>query len=359
MKYEFFDREQLRQEGLAHAQIPEIFKRSVGEHHAERWVCTSPKFRPLRDMLALSREDNTVKFFDRLKRDAGVQQFILAPELAYEATKLARQVSEDPELVKRLMPKVMTPYPSVCVELPVTDQVRAIRASVLPGQLEVQRVGAYITTTDGGDAGLTYTFIPYYEFTNGCVCASPVVVMHNSNNSDYDSGEMPIGLAMKMLNYDMVWIATFHPHDWSTLSGRNIPVDRVWKTFSSADFKGAAAETVDEVPVLFFAWLVLVNSKSGITPTKVAGKLPPPRLGKRQQRERERSAYTVLCLSDLEQADPTGLVSSRAAASAHRVRGHFKARKRGVFWWRPHVRGVGDIIERGAYKVQSVRDTAN
>lgn len=351
MEFEYRDRAQLRQEALDEIKnktIPEELKQCVGENHEERWVCTSSKFRPLRDILALSRHAPTQKFYERLRQNKETQQFILAPELALETTKLAKQLAKDYELVKRLLPKVMPPYPSVCVEMPITEQVQSLRNPALPGEFFMRRVGAYITTTDDGDAGVTFTFTPYYESIDGSVAVAPVMLVHNSKN---DTPAM--GLPVLMSNFNMRWVATLHPDEWVAVAKQNIPFEKLRDVFAGAVFRAAANETVDEIPTLFFAWLVLINSKSGITPTKIEGKLPPATLSKRQRRKRERSAYTVLCLSDLEQSDTAGVVTPRSAVSAHRVRGHFKARKRGVFWWRPHVRGVGDVVEREAYKVNS------
>lgn len=44
--------------------------------------------------------------------------------------------------------------------------------------------------------------------------------------------------------------------------------------------------------------------------------------------------------------------SERAAARLHVVRGHFKVRKTGVFWWTPHPRGAGrSEVKRQEYRV--------
>lgn len=44
---------------------------------------------------------------------------------------------------------------------------------------------------------------------------------------------------------------------------------------------------------------------------------------------------------------------NRAGSKTHVVRGHFKVRKEGVFWWNAHVRGDGKLAERTAYEVRS------
>ena len=43
---------------------------------------------------------------------------------------------------------------------------------------------------------------------------------------------------------------------------------------------------------------------------------------------------------------------SRSASRTHIVRGHFKVRKQGVFWWNPHVRGEGAKPSRQALRCE-------
>lgn len=38
--------------------------------------------------------------------------------------------------------------------------------------------------------------------------------------------------------------------------------------------------------------------------------------------------------------------------TAHLVRGHFKRRKTGTFWWKPHIAGSGELKKRDAYIVK-------
>ena len=42
--------------------------------------------------------------------------------------------------------------------------------------------------------------------------------------------------------------------------------------------------------------------------------------------------------------------------SAHLVRGHFKQRKNGLFWWNPFVRGSGKLNKREAYEVTTLEE---
>ncbi|HEY3919172.1 MAG TPA: hypothetical protein VGL83_15380 [Stellaceae bacterium] len=48
------------------------------------------------------------------------------------------------------------------------------------------------------------------------------------------------------------------------------------------------------------------------------------------------------------------IASGTTAATArrqHLVRGHFKVRKSGIYWWSPYVRGTGEAVLRAAYIV--------
>ena len=44
--------------------------------------------------------------------------------------------------------------------------------------------------------------------------------------------------------------------------------------------------------------------------------------------------------------------SDRRASDRHWVRGHWKTRDTGMFWWDCHLRGVGEIVERAGYVVE-------
>ena len=44
---------------------------------------------------------------------------------------------------------------------------------------------------------------------------------------------------------------------------------------------------------------------------------------------------------------------SRQQAEMHLVRGHFKVRKSGVYWWSPHPRGAGTLRRRKTYEVHA------
>jgi len=98
--------------------------------------------------------------------------------------------------------------------------------------------------------------------------------------------------------------------------------------------------------------VTLMNARNGITRTVMPAIKPPAGAGKKTKREKSRSKFTVVSLSDVEQVDSEGKVTPRNLPSAHKVRGHFKRKKKGLYWWRPHVRGLGQLQEREAYVVK-------
>ena len=61
--------------------------------------------------------------------------------------------------------------------------------------------------------------------------------------------------------------------------------------------------------------------------------------------------YTYVRFSGVEYSGSERKGSSCAKA-AHLVRGHFKRRKTGTFWWKPHIAGSGELKKRDAYIVK-------
>ena len=113
-------------------------------------------------------------------------------------------------------------------------------------------------------------------------------------------------------------------------------------------------ESATEIPCLMFASYLLLSCKSGVGRTKVPARTPPKgaKLGGKKQKAYSASAYTLLHLEEIESATTEGVVSRRSDISAHYVRGHFKQRKSGIYWWNSFVRGNGEPRKREAYLVE-------
>ena len=80
------------------------------------------------------------------------------------------------------------------------------------------------------------------------------------------------------------------------------------------------------------------------------------KLGGRKQKAYSASSYTLLHLEEIESVTTEGAISRRLDISAHYVRGHFKQRRSGVYWWNSFVRGVGEPRKRQAYLVKETGD---
>jgi hypothetical protein len=105
-------------------------------------------------------------------------------------------------------------------------------------------------------------------------------------------------------------------------------------------------------PVL--GMLILLNSKNCVSMIPAE---PPAALNKARVK-RGRSplvSYTNVSINlgrrDGRQAEAHGM--SAAEVRQHLVRGHFKIRKTGVYWWRNHIRGVAGAVEHKSYRVSA------
>jgi hypothetical protein len=97
-----------------------------------------------------------------------------------------------------------------------------------------------------------------------------------------------------------------------------------------------------------FMWESVINCKSGITATKVVPRATGKVVLGRRKKIIASAEYTVISLSAVECVS-NGQTNQRADVEAHMVRGHFKKRKHGVYWWSPFIRGTGELKQRKGY----------
>lgn len=99
------------------------------------------------------------------------------------------------------------------------------------------------------------------------------------------------------------------------------------------------------------AFIVMLNAKGAVATQKddlsrlnrrrIAAKKPPLR----------EFVVTRLNLSKGRAERGAAMGLSREASRRHLVRGHFKVRKSGIYWWSPFVRGIGGVVPRERYAV--------
>lgn len=321
--------------------------KAVGPDPFTRWDSRQPTFKPLRDVLGYSKDPFDQEMYSFLNRPE-VQQFVISPELAYEVFKLNNSFIDDDNEFKYLLPKARPPYAECCVEIPITKPIaEQMLSHPKPNEDEpIRRIGAYIKTLQRDDESFMHVVYMYYEFMTGAVQTSILSYVYNENH------EVDGLFQLKFSNLDSTWNAGLNPMINKGYAKYGKKIEDILEFIGGEDaFKISVMDTVYDIPLLFFSWLFLLNSKSGITSKSVPTRKVPSAYGKKHKIQRGRSAYTIVALEDIEYINDDNLVCNRELIIAHRVRGHFKQKKHGIYWWRPHVRGKGDLIEREGYKV--------
>lgn len=106
--------------------------------------------------------------------------------------------------------------------------------------------------------------------------------------------------------------------------------------------------------VAFFLLDFLNRSRSGLKKHVVTPKLTvKDKMNGGKKRGARR--YTHIYLDKVEYIKNDAPVM-RTDMQAHMVRGHFKRKKNGIFWWNPFVRGRGKLNKREAYIVKESPD---
>jgi hypothetical protein len=137
-------------------------------------------------------------------------------------------------------------------------------------------------------------------------------------------------------------------------SKSKVPQNIFFEAMSSPEAKQHLQEAASELPLLLFACSMLLNCKSGVTKTKVNKQTPKVSgLGKRMRTLMSASEYTVMHITAIENVSTSnGDITTQHNIDAHYVRGHFKQRKKGVYWWNPFIRGTGEPRRRTGYIVK-------
>ncbi len=298
------------------------------------------------------------KFFDRVtsneyglpvefrhnvpKKD--VQTFILSPEVALSAEMLVRSKSfKMPTLTELHMP-----YPHTVIEYPLTEDIRKLRHNgLINGIVEIIRIGAYIHEINEG----VFTCLPYWEFIDGRIQHSFFTFLFGMNAL----GALKVSLSSRVNGDDAVDCNIIPCVSFIVAAEKaGVPPERFKQLFEAPETQQHIREAATEIPCLMFASYLLLSCKSGVGRTKVPARIPPKgtKLGGKKQKAYSASAYTLLYLEEIENATTEGVVSRRSDISAHYVRGHFKQRKSGIYWWNSFVRGNGEPRKREAYLVE-------
>ena len=275
------------------------------------------------------------------------QVFVISPEIAVAAEEMIRSKSFKLPDVSELR----FPYMDMAIELPLTEEVRKIRANTkgeqVSGTHEVDWIAVHIHVSEKGFVYCT----PYYSFIEGAM--EPSMFSYVLGGDDLP---MPSAAVRTPGNYDNPVVFKVSPSrtllEMAVRTG--IPPERIKDFYETPQTNRMISEGICEMPLLLFACSVLLNCKTGITKTVVPPKKPPVgvKFGAKKRNFHSHGGYTLLHLSEIENVAPDGSITKRADIAAHYVRGHFKQRKSGVYWWSSFVRGTGELRKRSAYVVK-------
>jgi hypothetical protein len=274
-----------------------------------------------------------------------VQTFVLSPEVALSAEMLVRSKSfKMPSLAELHMP-----YPHTVIEYPLTKDIRKLRHNgTINGIVEITRVGAYIREISEG----VFTCLPYWEFIDGRIQHSFFTFLFGMGAV----GALKVSLSPNVNAPGAAVYANILPCT-SFLKAAikaGVTPDRLQHILQAPETGQHIREAASEIPCLMFASYLLLSCKSGVGRTKVPARVPLKgmKLGGKKQKAYSASSYTLLHLEEIETVAFDGSISRRSDISAHYVRGHFKQRRSGVYWWNSFVRGNGEPRKREAYLVK-------
>lgn len=272
------------------------------------------------------------------------QIFIFSPETALAAENLTRSES----FIFPAAEDIHLPYESMAVEIPMTPEIQALRKDVTGGMVRIVRMGAFLRLANKNLRTVMCT--PYWEFEDGRIQQSAFSFIYG-NSPDIIPKFLLCITNKKELVTEVGYLPDVGLTDAAAKS--KVPHDVFFQAMNSPEAKQHLEEAASEVPLLLFACSMLLNCKSGVTKTKVNKQTPKVSgLGKRMQKLMSASEYTVMHITAIETVSSSnGNITTKHDIDAHYVRGHFKQRKKGVYWWNPFIRGTGEPRIRTGYLV--------
>jgi len=125
------------------------------------------------------------------------------------------------------------------------------------------------------------------------------------------------------------------------------------KSYMELSFKGVDCSMIAVLRAFAFTLVRTGVTHVPMQATAIEKRRSPT--GKVTKRPRKYN-FTTVVLNAVEQVRGRS-IEPIEHRSAHLVRGHFKQRKSGLFWWNPFVRGKGKLNKREAYEVTTLEET--
>lgn len=285
------------------------------------------------------------------------QVFVLSPEVALAAEKLLRS----PTFKFTDISEWHIPYDHIAIEYPITEEIATnYRTTATGDNVEpIVIIGAYIEEFSNSSIGARgFKFTPYWQYKNGRIQFSlfSFILGGTDEALKAELDRMFPKVVLDAKHYSCKNVEAYVVPSMATLCAMykaGLPPDALEKLVGNQAAITHMREGAVEIPSLLFACNMLINCKSGVKKTYVPERRPKiSGLGKRLRNKLSASAYTVLHLSAIETVEEDGTIKSKLDTAAHYVRGHFKQRKHGVYWWSPFIRGTGEPRKREAYIVE-------
>lgn len=291
--------------------------------------------------------------------DASTEVFVFSDETALAIESLVRSKTfalPQPDTLR-------LPYKNMVVELPLTEDVQRLRGDAeTAGAQPIARVAAIIRETGEGEDRLI-SFTPFWQYAMGQIGMSVATFIVGTHLPEMLS-QYRLQL-MAAENHASSTVVAFIPSPTVVhmMQTSGVPPEAAVGMFDTLVTQAPHMITqgASEIAALLFASSLLLTCRSGVStyavPVVVAsGCSYPGKLGQRKRAERSRDRFTRVYLTALEQVDADGSVQPASDRQAHYVRGHFKQRASGVFWWNPFVRGSGELRNRAAYIVTGAKN---
>jgi hypothetical protein len=286
-------------------------------------------------------------------KTSDTQVFVLSDEVAMAAQLLAADARS---VIPLDLSGIKLPYPKIAIEFTLSKELQELRlkqsqrfgAVRIDGEYDIDVVGLHASKIGGGAVLLQmYWRYPSPQYVE----VSPLALVINKG-PDFDWPHQKLEMRHPQDTSVAVPLAAVVSPTWlAGMPKQDLP--NLISAFKDGDmFARMAKEAIDELPTSLFSALMLINCKSGITAARIPERRAPSGYGKKLKRKYSIPAYTVLALTEVESVSPGGLVQKRTDFAAHYVRGHFKVRKSGVYWWNSFIRGSGTPRQRRAYIVK-------
>lgn len=332
------------------------------------------------------------------------QRFVITEDVRDAVKDL---LTSRPSAMYSALPYARPPFERCWIEWPTPNQPEPKHAI----RIRTKRVGAMITAEQGSNCG-AFKFYTVWSYDVGDSFARWNEVLKDEKRAQIiaDNHKSGIGVSILQVGFDFTdlesdtptkyfqgWHSPPGSKDWSDEQLRKIrndnensirhvlhdpterkyldkietlirwgirrgqvPVDHLAASasFGKPGIEAALDDVRDEIgPII--ALLILMNSKNCVEVNKdaVPLKLNKARVRKGKPAYLDHSTVHIkLGKTNTNIAAAHGM--TKEEARRHLVRGHFKIRKHGVYWWTPHLRGnaLRGHVNRDSYIVEPKHD---